>query len=201
MSKADRRKWDARWAEMAERAPPDALLLEEEDLLTGGVALDLACGRGQNALWLATSGYRVLGVDGSRVALSLAQESARQQGLTRHVLFVQADMDDWRPPPRAFDLIAIFRFLDRALLPHLRGSLRPGGLLFYGTRNRGILRWRPDATPEYLLRQGELPTHFAGWETVRHEEGAKNTRFVARKPPPANHVSRETTTDSVAGQS
>ena len=199
MSKEDRQKWDARWAEMTEQSPPDALLREEEEALSGGVALDLACGRGQNALWLATHGYLVLGVDGSQVALSLAQETARQQGLHRRVLFVQADIDNWRPPPQAFDLVAIFRFLDRALFPHVRQALRPNGLLFCATRNRGILRWRPDATPEYLLRRGELPSHFAGWKIVRHEEGPKNTRFVARKPSLANCVSRETSADRVAG--
>lgn len=192
MSRDDRQKWDARWAELGGSAPPDALLQEVEALLSGGVALDLACGRGQNALWLAAHGYRVLAVDGSRVALSAGQEEGTARGLDRRVLFVHADLDLWRPPPLAFDLIAVFRFLDRSLFASLRAALRPDGLLFYATRHRGVLRWRPDATEAFLLREGELPSHFPGWEIVHHEEGAKNTRFVARKPPGENGVSRET---------
>jgi len=192
MSREDRRKWDARWQEMEEPTPPDGLLVEAERLLSGGLALDLACGRGQNALWLADHGYRVLGVDGSWVALSAAREEADRRGRGRDALFVQADLDVWRPPPAAFDLVAVFRFLDRSLFPHLQAALRPGGLLFYATRHRGVLRWRPDATQGFLLRKGELPSHFAGWEIVRHEEGAKNTRFIARKPSAAPRVSRET---------
>ncbi len=192
MSRDDRQKWDARWAEMEEPAPPDALLQEAEELLSGGLALDLACGRGQNALWLAAHGYRVLGVDGSRVALSSAREEAVRRGLGRRVLFVQADLDVWRPLPATYDLVAVFRFLDRSLFPHLRAALRPRGLLFYATRHRGVLRWRPDATQEFLLRRGELPSHFPGWEIVRHQEGPKNARLVARKPPAGDRVSRET---------
>lgn len=177
---------------MEEPAPPDALLQEHVDLLTGGLALDLACGRGQNALWLAAHGYTVLGVDGSRVALTSARQEAVRRDLQRRVLFVQADLDVWHPPAGAFDVVVVFRFLDRDLFPCLRKALRPGGLLFYTTRHRGVLRWRPDATQEFLLKKGELPAYFAGWEIVHDEEGAKNAYFVTRKPP-AGRVSRETT--------
>lgn len=201
MSREERRKWDARWREMEEPAPPDDLLRDHADLLAGGLALDLACGRGQNALWLAAHSYAVLGVDGSRIALCGARKEALLRGLGRRALFVQADLDVWRPPANAFDLIAVFRFLDRSLFPYLRRALRPGGLLFYATRHRGVLRRRPDATPEYLLRRGELPAYFTGWEVVRHEEGPENVRFVARKPVECAHVSRETTADRAAGDS
>lgn len=192
MSRDDRSKWDARWREMEEPAPPDALLQKHVDLLAGGLALDLACGRGQNALWLAAQGYTVLGVDGSRVALTSAREEAVRRDLQRSILFVQADLDVWRPPPAAFDVVAVFRYLDRDLFPHLRRALRAGGLLFYATRHRGVLRWRPDATQKFLLERGELPAYFAGWEIVHEAEGAKNAFLVTRKPP-AGRVSRETT--------
>lgn len=182
MSKEDGRRWNRKWSDRRETSNVSSLLQEQEALLAPGTALDLACGRGQNSIWLAHHGYATLGVDISRVALQAAQTAALRQGLGRRTLFVQADLDRWRPPPRAFDLVAVFRFLDRDLFAPLRQSVRPGGLLFYETRHHGIRTRIPDANPTYLLRRGELATVFGDWELLYYEEGAENAALVARRP-------------------
>ena len=69
MSEKDRAKWDEKWREMLQPAAPSDLLLANAGALPGGVAVDVACGLGQNALWLARHRYQVLGVDISQVAL------------------------------------------------------------------------------------------------------------------------------------
>ncbi len=184
MSRADRARWDEKWADWSAQTaaqPPHPLLLAHAAHLQGGWALDVACGLGQNSLWLAARGYRVLAVDISFTGLRLAAAAARQQSPPCQIDWVQLDLDEWVLPADAFDLISVFRFLDRRLFPQLRRAIKPGGLLFYETRHTGVLRANPHANPAYLLRPGELAAAFAGWEFLWNEEGPENAALVARR--------------------
>jgi 2-polyprenyl-3-methyl-5-hydroxy-6-metoxy-1,4-benzoquinol methylase len=93
MSQADRKKWDRRDREGAylERVRPAELLVEWLPRLRQGTALDLACGAGRNALFLAQSGFSVDAVDISPVALERARASADSLGVI--VNWLQADLD------------------------------------------------------------------------------------------------------------
>lgn len=182
MSEADRQRWNEKWSERTRSRRVNRLLREHQGLLGGGRALDLACGRGQNSIWLARHGYTTLGVDVSGVALGAARAAAARVGVWRHTLFVQADLDSWRPPAGIFDLVAVFRFLDRELYEPLKECVRPDGLLFYETRHEGILERLPGANPAYLLRRDELRQAFSGWHIIVYREGPENARLVARKP-------------------
>ena len=104
-------------------------------------------------------------------------------------LFAQADLDRWLPPYESFDLVAVFRFLDRDLYRPIRQTVRQGGLLFFETRHQGVRERLPDANPAYLLRLGELPEVFAEWDVLYYDEGSENARLVARKPQ-GNRLSR-----------
>lgn len=185
MSRRDRDRWDRKWTD-ADQSPyqPHPLLVEQESYLTGGQALDLACGRGQNAIWLAQRGYQVLGVDISRVAIGLARADAMAHGLVDRVRFQVVDLDHWSPPEDAFDLICVFRFLDRSLFGAIRDGLRSGGLVYYSTRHLGALARHPQANEAFLLRPGELAAAFSNWRILVHEEGAEDAHLVARKPGP-----------------
>ena len=143
--------------------------------------MDLACGRGQNAIWLASRGYRVLAVDISSVALRIAQTEADARELSHRIRFQAVDLDEWSLPPASFDLIVIFRFLDRRLFGSIREGLRPGGLLYYSTRHLGALARYPAANEAYLLRPGELRSAFSGWMTLHDEEGAEDAQLITRK--------------------
>ena len=186
--KTDRERWDARYAERAQQPypPPDDWLTEHRELLAGRGrrALDLACGWGQNALWLAEQGYEVDAVDISGVALARGREEAARRGL--RVRFIQADLDDYRLPVAAYDLIVVFYYLERRLIPDLRAALRPGGLLVYETFNQAIRTLRPEIQPRYLLEAGELQRLFAGWEMLDHHDGRPGKEMasgiVARRP-------------------
>ncbi len=167
MSRADRDRWNRKYRELRPppSAAPDPLLIAHAGLLTGrGLALDVACGRGHNSLHLARLGYRVIGVDGSIEGLRRARAATRAAGLTMQ--FAAVDLDHQRFPPECFDLVVVFRFLDRTLLPNLAQSLRPGGLMIYQTYNRNRLRDHPDFHPAYLLQPGELAGFFSGFETI-----------------------------------
>src|SRR5512143_1228453 len=138
MSISDQERWDERWAE-----PKTAHVREPHPLLVSfvlrnpqvrGRALDVACGVGQNTIWLAQRGFTVDAVDISPVALEHAQRSAAEAGLApRAVNFIQADLEGWSPAVGAYDLVAGFRFLNRRLWPRLQAALRSGGWLVYQT--------------------------------------------------------------------
>ncbi len=102
-----REMWDERHAarDPIESHEPDATLVDAVARLTPGRALDLATGDGRNALWLARHGWRVTAVDFSQVALDRARRSAEAAGVEAD--WVLADLLEWRPPVRAFELVAV----------------------------------------------------------------------------------------------
>ena len=155
-AQSDRERWDCKYS--AGRGPahfrPNRLLTGNRHLLTGGRALDVACGFGGNALYVASEGYQVDGVDASGVALAQAQAEAARRVLT--LCLVQADLARWWVPPRRYDLISVFNYLNRGLEPALAGGLRPGGLLFQTGRNGSFLEVRPDFATAFLWGPGEL---------------------------------------------
>jgi SAM-dependent methyltransferase len=181
MSEKDRRRWDKKWQERHAGENPAEWLVRHRALLQGGMAADLACGRGGDALWLSRQGYGVLAVDGSMVALRQAQQRAARAGL-QHVLFVQADLDHWRLPLQSVDLLTVFRFLDRNLFAMIRDAVRPGGLVVYTTRTVRWLEREPDASQEFLLQSGELHRRFLDWEILDYEEADVSEAIVARRP-------------------
>ena len=126
--------WNARYAqkELLWTAAPNRRFAEEVAGLAPGRALDLACGEGRNAVWLAERGWEVTGVDFSDVALAKAAELAASRGV--EVDWVVADVLEYEPEPRAYDLVAVLYLQLRreALLRAIRGAanaVAPGGTL------------------------------------------------------------------------
>lgn len=184
MSRDDRHRWDQKWQSLAgEEFSVHPLLAKNHHLLPGeGRALDLACGFGQNAIWLAQNGYSTLGLDLSPVALTRARARAIQSGVCARTLFVQVDLETtWPLPDQAFDLVCVFRFLNRRLFPAIRASLQPGGLVVYSTRHTGALAHHPSATHEFLLARGELEQVFSDWQILHAAEGEVDAELIARK--------------------
>jgi 2-polyprenyl-3-methyl-5-hydroxy-6-metoxy-1,4-benzoquinol methylase len=101
-------EWDRRYAgkELLWTATPNRFLVAEVSDLPAGRALDLATGEGRNAVWLAEQGWRVTGVDFSRVALDKAAQLAHTRGV--EVEWAASDLVAYRPEPRAFDLVIAF---------------------------------------------------------------------------------------------
>ena len=181
MSQKDRRRWDEKWLDSPkDRYEPHPLLLQYQSLLGVGKALDLACGKGQNAIWLARQGYCVLGIDISPVALTIARTEAADQRLSDRTQFEAVDLDQWQLPALSFDLICVFRFLDRRLFAAISAGLRAEGLLFFATRHVGLLQRCPDANESFLLRRGELAEAFAGLQVLHNVENDEDTEFIAR---------------------
>ena len=130
----DRHDWDARYAAspLVWSAGPNQFLERETADLPAGRALDLACGEGRNALWLAGRGWRATGVDFSPVAIDKARTLATERGVD--VAWVVADVTTWDPDPGGFDLVAVMYLqLDdagrAAAYARAAGAVAPGGTL------------------------------------------------------------------------
>jgi SAM-dependent methyltransferase len=134
-SEPSRERWDRRWAGEervhASTAPSRFLGAEVADLRPGS-ALDLACGAGRNAVWLAEQGWRVTAVDFSGVALRMARGLAAERRV--EVEWIEADAVAWTPPARAYDLVCVL-YLQlpaperRTTLARAAAAVRPGGTL------------------------------------------------------------------------
>ncbi len=130
--------WDERYgsADRIWSGNPNAQLVAAVAGLTPATALDVGCGEGADAIWLASQGWHVTGVDVSVVALDRAASQAAAAGeqVAARITWQQADVLTWVPPARQFDLVtAQFMQLPRAELESLHGRLaaavRPGGVL------------------------------------------------------------------------
>ena len=136
MAQTDRQRWDARYREGAygQRLWPSAYLEQCVPRLTpaqsGARALDVACGRGRNSLYLAQQGFAVEAVDVSPAAIAQGARTALQTGLAINwrCQDVQSGAATWQPQG-SFDLIIMFRFVASSLLPVLFEHLTPGGQL------------------------------------------------------------------------
>ncbi len=165
-----RRHWDARYRASYQPRPPSALLQRWLARLPPGDALDVACGAGRNTVLLAAYGWRVVGVDVSPVGLRIARAAAAERNLK--VDLVAADVGEWSLPTAHFNLICVFRFLDRSLCPRLERALRPGGVLLYETFTvaQQQLAGGPQ-TAALLLQPGELPQLFPTLDVLEYSEG------------------------------
>jgi tellurite methyltransferase len=166
-----REKWDARYREGGNESPAARVLVENAHLLpTAGVALDLACGTGGNALFMASRGLDSHAWDISAVAIDRLRRRARDEGLSVHVM--TRNVEAQPPAPDSFDVIVVSHFLARALAPALIAALKPRGLLFYQTF---ILEKAEEVGPsnlDFLLGENELLRLFAPLRVlVYREEG------------------------------
>lgn len=158
--------------------PPPPVFADHQDLFpTHGSALELACGRGRAAVWLATRGMEVLAVDVSPVAIDLAQQFASQLDVSWRLRFEVCDLDEGLPPGPPVDLVLCHLFRDASLDQSIVDRMAKGGLVAMATLSEvgagpGPFRTRP----------GELTDAFAQLETIDAFEGNGTAWLIARRP-------------------
>ena len=188
-----REKWNRIYSqdEPGKQAPASVLTHNAFLLPSTGSALDLACGLGANAIFLAEHGLKVIALDISSTAIEKLNAYAAS-----HQLTIEARQNALSPAslqPSAFDVIVISRFLDRSLRDAIIDALKPGGLLFYQTFTR--LKANPEGgpnNPAYLLDANELLDLFSRLQTVFYRDNAaigdvrqglrNEAQFVGQKP-------------------
>lgn len=188
------RLWDERYRQeeaAPERGPASFLVAHRHLLPPQGRALDVAMGAGRNALYLASLGYEVTGIDVSGVAVARCRQEAAHRGLRIEAL--QADLESYQLPRAAYDIVINFYYLQRDLAPQMEAALRPGGVLVFEslTTEQKRFGWGP-RQEEFLLRPGELRSLFPALEMLACREGVVErdsepgmkavAGLVARKP-------------------
>ncbi len=152
---------------------PTALLVETAQAHQPGRALDLACGSGRNAVWLAEHGWRVTAVD--RLPLTIPGVDTYIADLEKH---------EFPIAEASWDLIVVSLYLQRDLFEPIKRGLKPGGVAIVI-----VLLMEPGHEQSlFRLQPGELANYFDGWEILHSYEGKSSdhhravAEIVVRKP-------------------
>ena len=178
----DRGYWNRRYAsaELVWTAQPNRFLVAEIAGLAPGHALDLACGEGRNAVWLAERGWKVTGVDFSDIGLAKAERLAAARGV--EIEWILADVLEYEPPAASFDLVALL-YLQvrqeelRIVLARAADALAPGGTVFVVGHDLANLTegYGGPSSPEVLYTAQDVVAGLAG---LAVEKAERVTRTV-----------------------
>jgi len=179
MSEADRERWDARYARdpLVMGPAPKPLVLELEPVLPRqGRALEIACGEGQLAAWLARRGLSVTALDISAVALDKLRAQAAAGGFAGRVDAVEADLDDGLPALEpGLALVTCVDFYAPAIMAQARELLAPGGMLLVQ-----VLLQPPGGDSPHRAAPGEALGFAAGLRVQFYREGVIGGRALAQ---------------------
>ncbi len=170
----DSLSWDERYGGegFVWKTEPNQFLVAEVADLPPGKALDIACGEGRNAVWLAGRGWEVTGVDFSPVGLAKGRRLAMEHGV--EVNWVEADVVEWDPPAATFDLVVVLYLHlpsdDRhRVMAHAQDALAEGGTLLvvgHDTTNLTDGYGGPQ-DPTVLFTPEQVASDLAGLRIVR----------------------------------
>ncbi|MBI1874530.1 MAG: class I SAM-dependent methyltransferase [Acidobacteria bacterium] len=181
--------WNKAFSEKSYENPSEFLVAVSKDLKPGK-ALDVGMGQGRNAIFLAQQGWDVTGVDISDVAIDQANARARTLGVK--ITSVLQDAFAYDFGASKWDLIALVYVGVRPFVEHVRGALKPGGLVLVEGFHRESVPNSPQDNP-VAFDTNELLKLFAGFRILRYEDvlgpldyGRKPTgrvvRLLAQKP-------------------
>ena len=183
--------WDERYASgKYSSAEPHKLLVSLVEKLKAGKALDLACGAGRNAIFLAENGWQVTAVDNSSAGLEIAKQRAKEKGLKIDFRFADLEAGEFEIEENAYDLICDFYYLQRNLFAAMKKGIRAGGIIVSTIHIYG----EGEDAGRFLLREGELKKFFAGFEILHYHETSqtdtdagehhrRTAEIIARKTP------------------
>lgn len=143
----------------------------------GGRVLDLACGTGRHALYLASRGHAVVAVDRDVAALEVLRHAAAKTAVPASVETLQCDLESspWPFAAASFNAIVVTNYLHRPLFAPILASIRPKGVLVYETFAEGHERLGRPRNPSFLLRRDELLELIpANWIVVAFEQGLED---------------------------
>ena len=175
-SESRRERWNKRYAasDLVWSAGPNDTFAREVADLPPGSALDVACGEGRNALWLAEQGWQATGIDFSSVGIDKASQIAERRGLPVHWLV--DDVSTCALQPHSFDLVAVL-FLHTSpeerqrWIHNVLGALKPGGTFLYIGHDPSNIEHGVGGPqdPDLLASVAELLALLPGYEVIKAE--------------------------------
>ena len=182
MSASERENWDRRYSEpgFLMGDGPKRFVVDLADLLPKtGTVLDLGCGEGQNLIWLASQGLSGTGVDISAVAL--AKAGALSEAMEVPLELIEADLDEWDPEDRKWNVVLCSHLLIRDLVPRIRRATAPGGIVLMENMMYGA-----PISLKYLAESQEMLRWFLGFRVLHYREltrdGVPVAQIAARRP-------------------
>lgn len=168
---------------------PAPFLVDQISRLPHGTVLDVATGRGRHAMYLASKGFPVHGIDRDADALHELQAQAQEAGLSSITTeSIDLEVNPQHPSDLGtamYDVILVFFYLYRPLFPQLIKALKPGGVIMYETflLDNHIHRQHP-RRKEFCLETNELLTLLPGLNILHYDEddhaGSSGRAFTAR---------------------
>lgn len=182
-----REKWNKRYREKGPESfgnePSEWLNMHRSYLGSHlkGKALDLACGNGRNARFLAQMGFEVDALDIADVAIEWLEDQAKKESLP---IYTQAvDLINYQLPKAKYQVIINFNFLERSLFESIQQALLPGGLLFFETFIQDHIHvLGKSMSGDFVLAPNELLKAFPGLHIIHYWEGIwgdKKPRAIA----------------------
>ena len=165
-------EWEERHRQGQDETP-EPLVMSIAVSLPAGKALDLACGPGRNALWLAGHGWDVTAVDGSAAGIESLLERAAARGFPVNAVVADLEQHQYKIEPSAWDLIVMTRYHQRDLFEPVKQGVVPGGVVIASVLLTG----------RYGAKPGELAAYFEGWEILhqREDQREKNLAEIAAR--------------------
>ena len=180
--------WNERYASNEYNdSPASQLLIDAAKPLIPRRALDVACGAGRNALELARRGWAVTAVDAASEAIAIVERRAAEEGVKIDARVMDLEREPLPFEEESFDLVAVFFYLQRSLMPALQKLVVPGGVFVAAIHTVDDAPDVRPMNPAWLLGRGELEAMFGGWEIVSSAESAASGKrrvagIVARRP-------------------
>ena len=151
--------------------------------------IDLACGEGQNGLFLADKGLPIIFADQSDSALQSVDNALSGINSASQTWLVDLEQPGINPlEHKLFSAALVFRYLHRPLMPALLESIAPGGLIIYETFTIDNRQFGRPNRSDFLLQPSELKNYFNNWEILHYFEGILSNpdraiaQIVCRKP-------------------
>lgn len=180
---SEKDSWNKRYASRSGyiygKSPAKFLSSNYDFIPQSSSVLDIGMGEGRNAVFLASKGHSVTGLDISSIAIKKAKLLAREFGV--RIKAVEADVSKYTFPTASFDAIILFYYLNRDQVEKVLTWLKPGGVLIVEnfTVKQNEVKGSEKINPEYLLREQELPKLFKGVRILKYEEPIHRAPFTA----------------------
>lgn len=149
------------------------LLVNYLPIIPRGKALDVAMGKGRNAIYLASQGFEVTGLEMDRESISICQDEANKKGIRIDARCVDLeDLESYQIESSAYDVIICFYYLQRNLIPRMKEALKTGGFILYETFliDQHLKTGHPKRR-EYCFEHNELLKLFPDFRIHLYREG------------------------------